>query len=162
MKNWVNSHPSRAEAVPTGSPGPVTGIERKVAMLRNLGIRSKILAVLALPVVVLLLAATIIAGGAVADARRAVEVEKLASQAPGLTQLIRGLQAERALSTAQLSGAPAPQLEEVRKQVSGGLQAVRGGIAPCVVLHALYERTCAVAYAYQCNPDCCHRHPTHH
>ncbi|HEX5532175.1 MAG TPA: nitrate- and nitrite sensing domain-containing protein [Actinomycetales bacterium] len=129
MKNWVNSHPSRAEAVPTGSPGAVTGIERKVAMLRNLGIRSKILAVLALPVVVLLLAATIIAGGAVADARRAVEVEKLAAQAPGLTQLIRGLQAERALSTAQLSGSPAPQLEEVRKQVSGGLQAVRGGIA---------------------------------
>ncbi|HEX5511986.1 MAG TPA: nitrate- and nitrite sensing domain-containing protein, partial [Actinomycetales bacterium] len=98
-------------------------------MLRNLGIRSKILAVLALPVVVLLLAATIIAGGAVVDARRAAEVEKLAAQAPGLTKLIRGLQAERALSTARLSGAPAPELEEVRKQVSGGLEAVRGGIA---------------------------------
>ncbi|MFP5334917.1 MAG: nitrate- and nitrite sensing domain-containing protein [Actinomycetes bacterium] len=98
-------------------------------MLRNIGIRSKILAVLALPVLVLLLAATVISVGAVRDARRAAQVESLAGQAPELTQLVRGLQAERALSMQAVSGVPVPQLAEVRLRVSGSLASVRDGIA---------------------------------
>lgn len=99
-------------------------------MLRNIGIRSKILAVLALPVLVLLLAATVISVGALTDARRAVQVESLAGQAPGLTTLVRGLQAERALSMQVMAGdtSAEPALQEVRAQVSEGIAMVRAGV----------------------------------
>ncbi len=99
-------------------------------MLRNIGIRSKILAVLALPVLVLLLAAGIISGGAVSDARRAGQVEILAGQAGDLTQLVRGLQAERALSVAVLSGdaGARPALDEVRGRIDVGLAQVRDAV----------------------------------
>ena len=99
-------------------------------MLRNIGIRSKILAVLALPVLVLLLAATVISVGAVNDARRAAQVEALSGQAAGLTQLVRGLQAERALTGQVLAGdeSARPMLEEVRAKVSAGIDQVRGGV----------------------------------
>lgn len=96
-------------------------------MLRSFGIRAKILAILALPVLVLSLAAGVIATSATAEARRASQVEQLTRQASGLTDLLRGLQAERALSVAVLSGDAASRasLEEIRVQVSAGLEGVR-------------------------------------
>lgn len=100
-------------------------------MLRNIGIRSKILAVLALPVLALLVAATIFSVGAVNDARRAAQIDELASNAASFNQLARGLQAERSLTMAVLAGdeSARPQLEEVRGQVSAGIEGLREMLA---------------------------------
>lgn len=73
-------------------------------MLRSFGIRSKILAVLALPVLVLALAASVIATTAVRDATKARQIEALTDQAGGLVDLVRGLGTERALTVASLAG----------------------------------------------------------
>ncbi len=96
-------------------------------MLRSFGIRAKILAVLALPVLVLGLAAGVIATSAASEASKAQQVESLTEQAAGLSELLRGLQAERALSVAVLAGDKSrqPELEEVRAAISAQLEQVR-------------------------------------
>ncbi len=96
-------------------------------MLRSFGIRAKILAVLALPVLVLGLAAGVIATSAATEASKAQQVEALTEQAAGLSELLRGLQAERALTVAVLSGEESrrPALEEVRTAISAQLEQVR-------------------------------------
>ena len=100
-------------------------------MLRNTGIRSKILAVLALPVLVLVLAAAVISTGAISDAGRASRVEVLVQATPELTKLVRGLQAERALTAAVVAGdsSRAEQLRQVRAAVTGGVETLEQKIA---------------------------------
>lgn len=95
-------------------------------MLRNIGIRSKILAVLALPVIVLIVAASVISGSVFADASRSQKVSDLATSAGSFSQLIRGLQAERTLTTAAVMGddEAATRLPSVRAQVDAGIATV--------------------------------------
>ena len=97
-------------------------------MLRSFGIRAKILAVLALPVLVLALAAGVIATTAATDARKARQIEALTERASGLTDLVRGLGTERALTVAVLSGdtTQEPALAKVREGLDAGLAELRG------------------------------------
>ncbi len=95
-------------------------------MLRSFGIRSKILAVLALPVLVLALAASVIATTAVRDATKARQIEALTEQAGSLVDLVRGLGTERALTVASLAGNPeaAAQLAPVRAAIDEAMASV--------------------------------------
>ncbi|MGN6611875.1 MAG: hypothetical protein ACTHLJ_08860, partial [Angustibacter sp.] len=67
-------------------------------MLRNRGIRTKLLAVLALPIVVLMIGAAVVATAGFARAGQAAKVERLASGANGLGDLVLRLHQERTLS----------------------------------------------------------------
>ncbi|QZN85450.1 nitrate- and nitrite sensing domain-containing protein [Cellulomonas sp. C5510] len=72
-------------------------------MLRRLGIRAKVLAVLAVPVLVLLLAAGYIAAQSVAEARTAATVRDIVATLPQYSRAAEALQQERTLSVQQAS-----------------------------------------------------------
>jgi signal transduction histidine kinase len=69
-------------------------------MLRRLGIRGKVLAALAVPVLVLFAAATLISWQSIGSARVARSVSELVGTSDELTGFARAMQAERALSLA--------------------------------------------------------------
>ena len=73
-------------------------------MLRNLGIRSKLLAVLAVPMLVLLIGAAVVSLQAVNTAKDARQVRAIADGAQSFSALVSALQAERRVSQAKLSG----------------------------------------------------------
>ncbi len=128
-----------------GTEPRVPPVEWKVPpMLRSFGIRAKILAVLALPVVVLSLAAGVIATAGIGESRKASQVEELVRHTGGLTELLRGLQAERALTVAVLSGDEASRaaLDEVRPEVSKLLDETRADLAE--IDHSLLEESAQV------------------
>jgi signal transduction histidine kinase len=97
-------------------------------MLRNAGVRWKILAVLVLPVVVLVLAAGLISGGAFADARAAGRARQLA-QAGDVGPVIGALQSERVV-TARSAGDPAMtrQLAALRRNTDEAAAELRSRI----------------------------------
>ncbi len=74
-------------------------------MLRNLGIRWKILAILALPVLVLLLAGGVISYQALASARTASQAGALAAAGDEFSALVNALQTERQISVSAISAA---------------------------------------------------------
>lgn len=96
-------------------------------MLRNLGIRSKILATLSIPVLLLF----VVAGVLIRDANHKREVAKSYQNAldanGSFTQLIAAVQAERSLSLAVLSGDVTQQaaLKQVRSGISTGLNGLK-------------------------------------
>lgn len=103
-------------------------------MLRSAGIRSKILALLVIPLVLLAVTAGLLASTQVSRARTAVEVEQLAELADGFAQLVKGIETERDLTVASVDESPAAaealaQLPAVRAQVDAGLEGVRTAIA---------------------------------
>jgi signal transduction histidine kinase len=78
-------------------------------MLRNRGIRTKLLAVLALPIVVLIIGATFISAQGFTRAAQAGKVEKLANGADSLGQLIMRLHQERNLAVQVASANKTPE-----------------------------------------------------
>jgi signal transduction histidine kinase len=104
--------------------------ERKVQMLRNLGIRWQILSALALPVLVLGLISSQVTYQALVDMREANQSRDLAQAAGGFADLVGGLQAERALSVATVLGQTGAQtqLKTVRVAVDEGLAAIRSRV----------------------------------
>ena len=64
-------------------------------MLRDAGVRTKLLAVLAIPTVLLVLVTGLLVAGQVSEARRAGQVSALAEIAPQVNKVAHGLQAER-------------------------------------------------------------------
>lgn len=72
-------------------------------MLRRLGIRAKVLAVLAVPVLVLLLAAGYIAAQSVDEARTAATVRDIVATLPQYSRAAQALQQERTLSVQEAS-----------------------------------------------------------
>ena len=73
-------------------------------MLRNLGIRSKLLAVLAVPMLVLIIGASVVSLQAVNAAKDARQVRAIADGARSFSALVAALQAERRVSQAKLPG----------------------------------------------------------
>ncbi len=73
-------------------------------MLRNRGIRTKLLAVLALPIVVLMIGAAVISTQGFARAGQAAKVEKLAAGAGSLGDLVVRIHQERILALQVISG----------------------------------------------------------
>ncbi len=73
-------------------------------MLRNRGIRSKLLAAMALPTAVLLVAALVLSGQAFLRARQAANVKKLAVGAPVIGALVKSVQAEALQAVAVRDG----------------------------------------------------------
>ena len=80
-------------------------------MLRRLGIRAKVLAVLAVPMIVLLVAGTYISYGAIQDLRYARATQTVVRTLDALSPLTAAYQQERILS---LTGASPEQIEEAR------------------------------------------------
>jgi HAMP domain-containing protein len=81
-------------------------------MLRNRGIRTKLLAVLAFPTVVLLIGASLVAAQGFARAGRAASVERLARDAGVIGDVVWSLHAERSQAVAVSSGsAPAKTMK---------------------------------------------------
>jgi len=80
-------------------------------MLRRLGIRAKVLAVLAVPMVVLLVAGTYISYGAIQDLRYARATQTVVRTLDALSPLTAAFQQERILS---LTGAPEEQVKAAR------------------------------------------------
>ena len=89
-------------------------------MLRNLGIRSKLLAVLAVPMLVLLLGAGWISAQAVGRANDAAQVRDIAGGAPRFSALVQALQAERRVSVGKLQGDDVlgSQLKAIRARIN--------------------------------------------
>ncbi len=100
-------------------------------MLRSAGIRSKILAVLVVPLVLLGITAGLLAAAQVDRARQAYEVEKIAAIGADFATLVRGIAAERATTAAVIQDDPAAAeaLPQVRAQVDEGLLASREAVA---------------------------------
>jgi hypothetical protein len=90
---------------------------RQVDMLRRLGIRTKVLAVLAVPVLVLLALSAFISIQSFDQARTAAAVEDVVRTLPQYARLAEALQQERTLSMQSVSGSP----------LSGSIQASRKG-----------------------------------
>lgn len=96
-------------------------------MLRNQGIRTKLLAVLALPIVALIVLATVVSLQAFGQARKAGEVEKMSTGADTLGELVTAIQSERSISAQLLEKKPvASQVTQARKQTDAALVRVRG------------------------------------
>ena len=87
-------------------------------MLRNLGIRSKLLAVLAVPMLVLLIGASVVSLQAISTAKDARQVRAIADGARSFSALVAALQAERRVSEAKLQGDDTlgDQLPAIRQQ----------------------------------------------
>jgi signal transduction histidine kinase len=101
-------------------------------MLRNRGIRSKLLAVLALPIVVLMIGAGVVSAQAFSAASRSVKIAQLAEGASNLNALIAALDAERsqALAITGRVGSPKSylvaqhQTDAARKQVDAFISSI--------------------------------------
>ena len=93
-------------------------------MLHNQGIRTKLLAVLALPILALVIVASVISLQAFGQAGRARQVENLAQGAGALGTLVSSLQAERTVSVAALQMKPvAAELKKARAATDAALAA---------------------------------------
>ena len=92
-------------------------------MLRNLGIRWKILAVLALPVLVLVVAVAVISGQALSDAKSARHVRDFAGVGDDFSILVKALQEERLTSYEAIEGSEKAQekLKSVREKTDGSI-----------------------------------------
>ncbi|MGL5857576.1 MAG: nitrate- and nitrite sensing domain-containing protein [Angustibacter sp.] len=94
-------------------------------MLRDRGIRTKLLAVLALPVIVLMVGVTVLSVTTFKNASRAATVEQLARQGAVFGDLVDSLNAERATSIDLLSGeASRATLKRARAATDRNLAAV--------------------------------------
>ncbi len=105
-------------------------------MLRNLGIRSKLLAVLAVPLIVLIALSSIVVAGAAQTAQRADRVRQLTVAAGLLDQYVHGLQRERSLTSTYLSTGSAKvktELDAARQVSTQRLAAVRAAVAKAPV-----------------------------
>ncbi|MBO3094753.1 ATP-binding protein [Cellulomonas dongxiuzhuiae] len=91
-------------------------------MLRRLGIRAKVLAVLAVPMIVLLVAGTYISYGAINDLRYARATQTVVRTLDALSPLTAAFQQERILS---LTGAPPEQVEAARQVTDSALADTR-------------------------------------
>ncbi|WP_309134025.1 ATP-binding protein [Cellulomonas sp.] len=91
-------------------------------MLRRLGIRAKVLAVLAVPVIVLLAAGSFISVEALSDLRYARATQTVVRTLDALTPLSAALQQERTLS---LAGGDEQQLAAAREATDDALAATR-------------------------------------
>src|SRR3954454_7971391 len=119
----------RRPAIRSGSPW-VGGVEvapcrwkEEVDMLRRLGIRSKGLAVLAVPMIVLLVAGAYISRAALADAKMARAVEGVVKTLDNYAPIGQALQQERALSLTP--GTDPAKLEAARKATDAAVAALR-------------------------------------
>jgi len=102
----------------TSPPGEDEGID----MLRRLGIRAKILAVLAVPMLVLIGAGAWISWGAVQDLRQANAAEAVMETLQAYAPLSAALQNERIVSQ---TGGSKDEIAEARKKVDGALGSTR-------------------------------------
>ena len=91
-------------------------------MLRRLGIRAKVMAVLAVPMIVLLAAGGFISWNAIQELRYAKAADSVITTLQAYTPVSSSLQAERLLS---LNGAPAEEVAEARAATDAALDAVR-------------------------------------
>lgn len=109
-------------------------------MLRRLGIRTKVLAVLALPVLVLLLTAAYITAQSVGDARTAANVSDIVDVLPQYARTAEALQQERTLSVQTVTGeALGGNLDVARGATDEAIAALDAGLAE-VALSALDAR----------------------
>jgi signal transduction histidine kinase len=94
-------------------------------MLRNLGIRSKLLAVLAVPMLVLVLGAAVVSLQAVNAASDARQVRAISDGARSFSDLVTALQAERRVSQAKLTNdyTLGGSLKSMRKQTDAAAKA---------------------------------------
>jgi signal transduction histidine kinase len=106
--------------------------ERKVQMLRNLGIRWQILSALALPVLVLGLISSQVTYQALVDMRAASQSRELAQAGNGFAVLIDALGNERALTEQMLLGVPGAQAKVKAARVTVDSQLT-------VIRHQVYE-----------------------
>jgi HAMP domain-containing protein len=100
-------------------------------MLRNLGIRSKLLALVAVPMALLLAVSLVVVAGARSQAVRAQQVEDLIGASALLDQTVHSLQAERTATVAfVLAGRKDPDglLALARTKTDASLTAVRAAI----------------------------------
>jgi predicted ATP-dependent protease len=113
-------------------------------MLRNQGIRTKLLAVLALPIVALIVMATIVSLQTSSQARQASEVQKLAQGADTLGQLVTAIQSERSISAQLLDKKPVEaQVAKARKATDAALVETRALIGSVDITTTNSSPTCA-------------------
>ncbi|MGL4174239.1 MAG: nitrate- and nitrite sensing domain-containing protein [Actinomycetota bacterium] len=99
-------------------------------MLRNRGIRTKLIAVLALPVIVLMIGAALLSIESFQQASQAARVEKLTRQGEAFSKLADALNAERTTSLAVVRGdIPDAALPVVRATTNESLAAVNKLVA---------------------------------
>src|SRR5262245_50545868 len=67
---------------------------RKVPMLRDAGVRTKLFALLAIPSVLLLVVTSLLVANQIREARRAGQVDRLTAIASNLNETVHGLQDE--------------------------------------------------------------------
>ena len=91
-------------------------------MLRRLGIRAKVMAVLAVPMIVLLAAGGFISWNAIQELRYAKAADSVITTLQAYTPVSSSLQAERLLS---LNGGSAEDIAAARAQTDAALNAVR-------------------------------------
>ena len=91
-------------------------------MLRRLGIRAKVMAVLAVPMIVLLAAGGFISWNAIQELRYAKAADSVITTLQAYTPVSSSLQNERLLS---LNGAPAEEVAAARAATDAALAAVR-------------------------------------
>jgi HAMP domain-containing protein len=117
-------------------------------MLRNQGIRTKLLAVLALPIVALIVMATLVSLQTSGQARQASEVQKLAEGADTLGQLVTAIQSERSISAQLLDKKPVgEQVAKARKSTDAALLKTRALIGSVDISTLSPQAVAAVAAA---------------
>jgi signal transduction histidine kinase len=117
-------------------------------MLRNQGIRTKLLAVLALPIVALIVMATLVSLQTFDRARQASEVQKLAQGADTLGQLVTAIQSERSISAQLLDKKPVgDQVAKARKNTDAALLKTRALIGSVDITTLSPQAVAAVAAA---------------
>jgi signal transduction histidine kinase len=116
-------------------------------MLRNQGIRTKLLAVLALPIVALIVMATLVSLQTFDRARQASEVQKLAQGADTLGQLVTAIQSERSISAQLLDKKPVEaEVAKARTTTDAALLKTRALIGS-VDIHTLSPQAVAAVAA---------------
>ncbi len=115
------------------TPKHTASLEEGTNMLRNLGIRSKLLAVLAVPMLVLIIGAGVVSLQAVNSARDARQVRAIADGAQSFSALVSALQAERRVSEAKLQGDDTlgdqlPKIRQVTNSAAATTDALTSGI----------------------------------
>jgi signal transduction histidine kinase len=117
-------------------------------MLRNQGIRTKLLAVLALPIVALIVVATLVSLQTFSQARKASEVEKLAQGADTVGELVSAIQSERSISAQLLEKKPvADQVKKARQNTDQALLKTRSLLASVDIKALSPQAVAAVAVA---------------
>src|SRR4051794_33493026 len=152
-RDWADRVNSSSAGINAGGEEAegVTGRRRgEDTMLRNRGIRTKLLALLALPVVLLLVAAVAVSALQLRSAAQAAQVERLASGAGTLGVLVSALQAERSVSQAALDHKPVDaELRIARRATDAALLRVRTVLADVHPTSLSAQATAAVAQAVQ-------------